>query len=209
MSVNWINQLLLLLLGSGQTSDFHNQYCDKKTKRHCYNKIKRHFPAKKFFHCVNWKSQFMVVSADFEKQLQYFDKKKYCFIKILQYCFWKSPVWRRPYVGQKWSYEAVDTSLKFSYVSLEFNVIYKEWSPITYLQLFWNHMELHEGWSRVRIRVRWVHLRSSRSIRRTRTCRGWCTRRRSCCRSPESGFRRHRCFVLYDPFDCRIIWKTK
>ncbi len=63
------------LLGSRQTSDFYKQYFDKNTKRHCDNKIKRHFSSNIFLRRVNWKSRFMVLSADFEKQKQYFVKK--------------------------------------------------------------------------------------------------------------------------------------
>ncbi len=76
-------------LGPRHTSDFHKQYCDKKTKRHCDNKIKRHFSSNIFFLCVYWKSQIMVVSADFEKQRQYFDKKLsfYRNIALSQYRF--------------------------------------------------------------------------------------------------------------------------
>ncbi len=96
------------LLGSRQTSNFYKQYCDKKTKRHCDYKIKRHFSSNIFLHHVNWKSRFIFISADFERQKQSFVKKillwskkivalsQYRFFAISKYCLQKLLVWRGP-----------------------------------------------------------------------------------------------------------------
>jgi hypothetical protein len=47
---------------------FASDIAIKRQKRHCDNKIKRHFSGNNFSLHVNLKSQFMGISADFEKQ---------------------------------------------------------------------------------------------------------------------------------------------
>ncbi len=62
----------LLVLGSRQTSNFCQQYCDKTIYRYCHKKT--------FFYSL---CESLVISADFEKQKQYFDQKN---IALSIYC---------------------------------------------------------------------------------------------------------------------------
>ncbi len=82
-----------LLSGSRHTSNYDTQYCVKRVTRY-FDKINYKNTTNfvlYFFCCLNWKSQFLDIWTNFEKQHQYFDKK-YCLNKIL---FEQNIVWTK------------------------------------------------------------------------------------------------------------------
>ncbi len=91
----------MALYGSCQTSDFHKQYCIKRRSDIAIIRKKDIFPAIFFFivwieNLNSWLFQLKLKSNSniFTKKYCLIKILQFCFIFLSQYCLWKSLVWR-------------------------------------------------------------------------------------------------------------------